>query len=121
MSEHQDGRQYDWDQLRFNMLVDVASVQAVDSDQWDKLAVALARAYDGPMPAYSVYRQLRTFAVARWPQLRHLVLQGPLPEQLATEVIIVLNESVNARQAGEADALEVEMALLSELLSEDQL
>ncbi len=121
MSEHQDGRQFDWDQLRFNMLVDVAGVQAADSDQWDKITVALARAYDGPMPAYGVYRQLRTFTVARWPQLRHLVLGGTLPEQLLDEVITVLNASISAREAGETDALEVEMALLSELLNGDRL
>ncbi len=121
MNELQDGRQFDWDQLRFKLLIDVAGVAPCDNHQWVRVTVALARAYDGSLPTYGVYRQLRTFAVARWPQLRHLVLKGTLSEQLADEVIAVLNASVSARQAGEADALEVEMALLRELLDSDGL
>ncbi|ASJ74807.1 hypothetical protein [Granulosicoccus antarcticus] len=120
MSEMRDGRQFDWDQLRFKILVDVASVQLPESLQWRRVAVALARAYDGPLPAYGVYRQLRAFAVARWPQLNKLVVNGTLSDELADEVITVLDASVSARQAGETDALEVEMALLRELLDGDR-
>lgn len=119
MSEMYDRRQYDWDQLRFRMLVDVASVHLPDSPQWRRVAVALARAYDGPLPTYGVYRQLRTFAVARWPQLNKLVVNGSLSDELAGEVITVLDASLIARQAGETDALELEMTLLRELLDDD--
>ena len=108
----------DWDQVRFTLLTAVASIDApaVDETIWSRLLELLVDAYDRPVPPYSIYRELRTFALIRWPQLATILAGDVDPEALLEEVIQVLQRAIDARERGTVDALEVEMALLSELL-----
>ena len=122
-----DARAAQWDAVRGRLFASVAGVGPPDAldEAWARFRAATAEAFDRPVPDYPVYRSLRTFAVARWPQLLAVVggaadagldpdaLRAPLDEATA-----VLREACAARERGTVDRLEREMELLRALLDE---
>ncbi len=90
--------QAQWNTLRLDVLVQVASVQ-LDGDAelktlWERYRVALTDAFDHPVPAHSVYRQLRTFAVARWPVLMEIVTRPLNQANMRQERVPILSEAI---------------------------
>ena len=61
--------QADWDALRLTLFRDVAETEHVNGEEWNNFLDVLTTAFDYKAPIYTIYRPLRTFAVARWPCL----------------------------------------------------
>ena len=117
--------QTDWDAVRLSLLSELSLLTVSDAltTSFHTMLVALTDAYDQPIPNYTVYRQLRTFQIARWPLLRNL-LQGhknAAVDEIALAKIIeqvttMAQHAVEAADQYQADSLEVDMAVLSQLL-----
>lgn len=109
----------DWDEVRFALLcaVSTSDASACDASTWRALELAVVSAYDRPVPAYPIYRELRTFALVRWPQLARILDSDTDATASLDDVVQALERIIDIRDRGVSDALETEMALLSELLN----
>jgi len=108
--------QLEWNALRLTLFKEVAVCEHMSGEVWDNFLHALTEAYDYEVPVYSIYRPLRTFAVARWPLLKAHCKN----EKILREVTEVLRHSIVQRENANADALETEMELLRQLLDDDR-
>jgi len=106
--------QSEWDALRLQLFKEVSEADHVSGEVWNEFLAALSAAYDYKAPVYSIYRSLRTFAVARWPLLKPQCKN----EVILREVTDVLLHSVDQQKAANADALETEMEVLRKLLDD---
>ena len=107
--------QADWDALRLTLFRDVAETKHVNGEEWNNFLDVLTTAFDYKAPIYTIYRPLRTFAVARWPLLKPLCTN----KTILREVTEILHHSVVQQETANADSLETEMEILRQLLNED--
>jgi len=117
--------QSDWDEVRFTLLRELSSLDVPDfiEQPVHAMLVALTDVYDRPLPNYTVYRQLRTFLVARWPLLKNLLKpsHASLIDQKALigiveQVTLLAQHAIAATEQSQADSLQVDMTVLTQLL-----
>ncbi len=114
-----------WDQVRFSLLRELSLLTVPEelSAAFQAMLVALTDAYDRPLPNDTVYRQLRTFQVARWPLLRNLLHQQDSVTVDTTALLRILQQVTTMAQHAtkaaaqyQVDSLEIDMEVLSQLL-----
>ena len=115
----------EWNAIRFAILADAAELKIPEKmlPVTRSLLIALSDAFDQPVPVYAVYRQLRTFRLTHWPILHNLIENGDKSDidpsalvaslERATEV---LHQAHLSRDIDQADALEVQLEVLGQLL-----
>ncbi|MFK7886087.1 MAG: hypothetical protein AB8G16_04405 [Gammaproteobacteria bacterium] len=124
-----------WDEIRFELLQELAvTVREMEQDaELDATVVALvhacALAYDRPPPGFTIYQRLRSFKAGQWLLVRNILAAmakapsgdvEPAQRQRWERAIVHatqwLQEANDQRDAQEADALEVQLQVLHQLL-----
>lgn len=117
-----------WDAMRFELLGELAEVVAVmegNAQALDPFIEACTLAFDRPAPKYTIYNRLRSFKAGAWPLLREVVRalnpQEPVPQDVIVTLAsatTLLSDANALRDSVATDALEVQLAVLQQLLAE---